>query len=525
MKLFNLTKTYTGDIPPRSTVAVYCGAGGFRDACYQLVSAFLLVYISFAGVLSKVEGEYIAQIVAITTIMMVCRIWDAINDPIMGWIIEKVHFKWGKYKPWILLGAILNTVVVLCLFLLRPNGWAFVATFAVFYFLWDTVYTINDIAYWSMLPSLTRDEKRKNKITSIMQICISAGVFIMFGIGNILPTMFGDAKNAWTVISIVITTLFLISQIVLVFVCKEHKRDPKQEEKERQNVSFKDIIRVLKANKPMRVNMIGIFLQYLGAGMLVAFGTYYGYLVYGYGSTPWLGGFIVLLITVMYGIGTIVSQSIYTALAKRFNRKTILHMAIISAFIGYVIFLFTGFPILFDKTPAATGGLGIGLVFLFIGALLLFFGQGLISVVMLIQMQSTIEYNEYKFGERKEAVASSLRAFTAKISSSIQTGVVTGILAGSGLYGITQKISNLENWRHSWGGITDEEMARRVAEIIGTIDRSQLIILSIGMVVIPLLCIIGCYIIFAWVFNIDEKKYAEICDGLEKKHTTVTKNK
>ena len=133
-------------------------------------------------------------------------IWDGVNDPIMGWIVEKVHFKWGKYKPWILIGGLLNTVVVLVLFLAHPKGWGFVALFAVFYFLWDIAWTINDIAYWSMLPSLTKDEKRRNKITAIMQICISVGVFGVYGAVPMLVGAFEgvSAQKVYGVIAIVV---------------------------------------------------------------------------------------------------------------------------------------------------------------------------------------------------------------------------------------------------------------------------------------------------------------------------------
>ena len=147
MKLFNLKETYSGDIVPRSTEVTYCGVSIFRDACYQLVSAFLITYITFAGVLGTGDN-YLAQMSVINIIMIICLIWDGINDPIMGWIIEKVHFKSGKYKPWILIGALGNTVVVLTLFLARPTGWGCVVLFGVFYLLWDLVWTINDMAYW-----------------------------------------------------------------------------------------------------------------------------------------------------------------------------------------------------------------------------------------------------------------------------------------------------------------------------------------------------------------------------------------
>ena len=102
--------------------------------------------------------------------MIIALIWDGINDPIMGFIVEKFHFKnIGKFKPWILMGAIGNAIAVVCMFLIRPenadgtaNGWAFVGVMIGFYFLWDLFFTINDIGYWSMLPSLTNDEDERN---------------------------------------------------------------------------------------------------------------------------------------------------------------------------------------------------------------------------------------------------------------------------------------------------------------------------------------------------------------------------
>ena len=143
MAFWNTTKTFKGDNTPKTTSTIYCGASAFRDACYQLVSGFLITYITLSGLLSKDPKEFGLQFLVITIIQVICLIWDGFNDPIMGWIIEKFHFKWGKYKPWILIGGILNTGVVLTLFLARPTGWGFVALFGVFYFLLEYAPILN----------------------------------------------------------------------------------------------------------------------------------------------------------------------------------------------------------------------------------------------------------------------------------------------------------------------------------------------------------------------------------------------
>ena len=129
----------------------YCIGATGRDMAYALISMFLLTYIQYTMKLT------VAQYAVISAIMVVCLLWDAINDPMMGIIIENSHLKAGKFKPWIFIGVILNSLIIICLFTVRPEGWGFVAFFGVGYLLWGMTYTMNDIAYWGMLPSLTSD--------------------------------------------------------------------------------------------------------------------------------------------------------------------------------------------------------------------------------------------------------------------------------------------------------------------------------------------------------------------------------
>jgi len=513
MSFWNLKKTYTGDVPPKTTTGVYCVSGTFRDACYQLVSAFLITYITFAGLLDTSDQKnYLAQIGVINIIMIICRIWDGLNDPIMGWIIEKFHFKWGKYKPWILIGAIFNTIVVLVLFLAHPHGWGFVVLFGIFYFLWDIAWTINDIAYWSMLPSLTKDEKRRNNITSIMQIFISVGVFAVYGAVPMLVGAFEgvSAQVVYGGIAIVVCSLYMLSQLLICFACKEHARDAEDEKKEQEDVRFRDMFSLFKKNDQFRINIIAILINYLGGGVVVGFGLYYFYLMYGYGSD--LGGAIQFMFTIMYAVGTLVSQFIYPLLAKKLTRKQIFAISSITIIIGYLLIFFVGFPV-FGPRPIADDMVWL----LYLGGAIMFGGQGLSAVAIIIQMQSTIEYNEWKTGERKEAIVSSMRALVAKWASALQQGLIFLTLLSSGLYAISQVISGAEAELNA-GFKTAADMYNEIEAARATITTGQFMVLAVGMLLIPLILLLTANFMSMFVFKIDEKKYAEICHDLDERH-------
>ena len=180
--------------------------------------------------------------------------------------------------------------------------------FCVFYFLWDIVWTINDIAYWSMLPSLTSNEKKRNKITAAMQVCISIGVFAVYGAVPMLVVP-GQAALSYSVIAIVVTLLFLASQLALLFMCKERNREEIDALSINEKVSAKDMLLVFKNNDQFRISIISILINYLGGGVLVGFAMYYFYLMYGYG--PDKGGNIQFLFTVMYAVGTLVAQLLF----------------------------------------------------------------------------------------------------------------------------------------------------------------------------------------------------------------------
>lgn len=161
---------------------------------------FVVPYIQYTMNLS------VAQFSAISGIMIFARIWDAVNDPMMGMVIENVKLKQGKFRPWILLGGILNFLVTLMMFWVRPGGWSFVLFFGVIYISWGMTYTINDISYWSLLPNLAKGNAERNQLANLVLLFASIGQFLSGGLIPILVT--GNAVFMYKLIALVISIAF-----------------------------------------------------------------------------------------------------------------------------------------------------------------------------------------------------------------------------------------------------------------------------------------------------------------------------
>ena len=194
----------------------YCIGATGRDAAYALVSMYLLTYVQYTMKLT------VAQFGVISAAIVVCLIWDAVNDALMGIIIENTHFKSGKFKPWIIVGAVLNALVIVALFTLRPQGWGFVAFFATGYLLWGMTYTMNDIAYWGMLPSLSSDPKERDTLVTLMSVFICVG---QFAVAGIVPTVVaGNAIQAYRVTALIVALAFIAFQTLVVLGVREAPR-------------------------------------------------------------------------------------------------------------------------------------------------------------------------------------------------------------------------------------------------------------------------------------------------------------
>lgn len=519
--------TFQGNNVPKLTKIIYPRSGIFRDACYTLIGTFLMQYAITSGVLSSDPATFSAQYGVITIAMMIALLWDGINDPIMGFILEKCHFKAGKFRPWIALGAAGNALTVLLMFIVpfivgKGWGWGYVAFMIVMYVLWDTCFTMNDIGYWSMLPALTNDAQERAKLTTHTAIAASIGTFLM-NIGMfVLPGLgLGSTAFVYMITAIGIAGLFLVSQLLVFFKCKEKERDAKQEEVSEKS-SILDLFRVVAKNKQLLIAAIGMLLYYFGSFILTGIGQNYFYMVFGYGGGK--GGLVATAIAAFYVIATVAAQAFYPMLAKKLTKKQILRIMTGVIFFGYVMFFILAFPLFGDKPLAyntPTDNMfwifGGTMSLLYICAFLFFGASGIFYLAVLVMFQDAIDYGEWKNGERKESICFAWRPLDVKIASGLNRGLQYLVYAISGTALIINKISNLEGELNS-GAMTQEAFDTQVAEATNSVARSQLITFGIVVFAVILVVFAASYLTLEFGYKIDEKLEKQIVDELEVRH-------
>ncbi|CUN86188.1 Thiomethylgalactoside permease II [Coprococcus eutactus] len=153
----------TGGLQKKTKIAYGVGAVG-KDMVYMLVASYILYYYnSVLGVSSVFIG----------TVLMVARVFDAFNDPIMGIVVAKTRSRWGRFRPWIFSGTVLNAVVLYAMFAVPESmGAGGMKVFlTVTYFLWGITYTLMDIPYWSMIPAITEPGKERENLSALARSC------------------------------------------------------------------------------------------------------------------------------------------------------------------------------------------------------------------------------------------------------------------------------------------------------------------------------------------------------------------
>ena len=375
------------------------GIGAYgKDLACGIVYTFLMIYFTdVVGINPAFVG----------TLFLMARLWDAINDPIMGMIVDNTRSRFGKFRPWIFIGTILNSVVLFLLFR-KPDleGTSLYLYYSVMYILWGMTYTIMDIPYWSMIPTLATTKEDREKISVVPRIFASLGGLTVttFGIALVNKLGNGNQIKGFEYFALGIVIIFIISTIVTCINVKEKTQVQVNNEK----VNITQAFNILKQNDQLLV-FIGIVLAY-NLAMQLAGGAAIYYFKYVAGKES------LFSLYSFFKVAEIGGLMLFPVVTRKIGRQQVFRMATILPMFGLITLFISGLI-----APQS-------ILFISVSAVLLNLGSGFLLGSTTVMLADIVDYGEYKLGSRNESIIFSAQTLLVKLASAL-----SGWLIGVGL--------------------------------------------------------------------------------------------
>ena len=364
-----------------------------QNVYYNITAAFISTYLVMQGI-DLAKGALV---------LLIVKIWDAVNDPIFGYIFDKVQFKSGqKSLPWLRIAVALIPVVTIILFSI-PSGMSELGKliwFGVAYVLWDTVYTLTDVPAYAMLNTMTDNLEERNLLLSVNRVFSGGGVVIY---GVVLPLLISESVGMSASMAIAIMSIFsAITMVPLCLKCKERNYKPGQED---ENFSPRQMLRYLGKNKYLL--------------------TYYG----GYMATDALKTSAAVLLFVSFYLfgdslfsivlnflnmvpGVFAAMLMPTILKKLDKFKTLFWCNIVNIILGLLIY-FVGYEqkVLF-------------LVLTCIRTV----PMSIVGILAFMFTPDCAEYGEYKTGINAKGITFAIQTFSVKITGAVSSALALFLL-------------------------------------------------------------------------------------------------
>ncbi len=447
-----------------------------RDALYSLVSMYLLVHLTDVVTFSD------KNLGIIGVMLTLFGTFDAIIDPFVGAIVDNTKTRWGKFKPWIFIGMIGTGVLTILMFHnFEMSETAHIILLAVTYLLFSIFFSLNDIAYWSLMPAISKDQTVREGVGAFARICANVGMFSMVLIYLNVPGFFAglglNDRDSYFYFTIIITIIMWIFQSITLIGVKEDRTNLEATER----TTLKDLFRALFKNDQLLVTAVSMALFMIGYCTTTGFGTYY--FKYAYGDEG-----MYMVFAAVLAVAQLTALSVFPLFRKRFTRKQLYTGSMIAVAISYIIFFLS-----FEWLPLIViAGLG------------LFFAQAFIQLLMLLFLADAVEYGEWKLGKRNEAASFAVQPFINQFGGAISKGIVSYTLIISGLNAVANYLKD--------NGILDG--TPEYEAVINAIPGSSLWIMKLSMMILPLVCILIGFVLYQKKFKIDEELYAKIVSDL-----------
>ena len=455
-------------LTPFQKAAYGIGAVG-KDMVYALSATYVMYfYQDILGLSATFVG----------LILMIARIFDAVNDPFMGILVAKTRTRWGRFRPWLFSGTVLNAVVLYALFAApRLEGTSLMVYFTVIYILWGTTYTMMDIPYWSMIPAIASTPQDRENLSVVGRSCAGVGsALIQIGTVMAVAALGGGSERAgFARFALIVAILFVVAEVICCFNVKEHDIG------RTHTSTIPEMFKALFSNDQAMITVLAILMingaLYLTSNLVIYFFKYDVGVALNLGA-EWQGNYT-MFVTVGGACQILGMMVVYPLLRKFLGNTDLFKVALGLAMAGYALILGICFA-----------GQASNMILLCVCGALVFAANGILSVLTTVFLSSSVDYGELKSGRREESVIFSMQTFVVKAASGVAV-FITGI--GLDLIGLAG----------------DSENGAPVAQSPQTITGLRLL-----MTVMPIILLIVAFIFFVRKFILTDAKAQEIADTL-----------
>ncbi|MFT8872523.1 MAG: glycoside-pentoside-hexuronide (GPH):cation symporter [Sporolactobacillus sp.] len=459
----------------KSRLSYAFGAFG-HDMFFATLSTYFIMFITTHLFNTGSTAQNDMMISIITLIIFLLRFVELAVDPLIGNAIDNTKTRWGKFKPWVVIGGGVGSIALITLFtnfggLTKSNPVLYLILFAIIYILMDMFYSFKDIAYWSMIPALSFDSHEREKTATFARVGSTIGGNIVGVIVMPLVLLFSISSNhgtgdsrGWFWFAVIVGTISFVTAVIVAFGTKEVDSALR---KNKEKTKFKDVFKVLLHNDQLMWLSLSYGLYTIGVTLTNSMELYYFSFILGDASK-------FSILAILNTIIGLFAVSVFPSLARKWRRRNVFFVGIAVMIIGLLLFSFadTSLPLVIAA------------------AVLFFIPQPLIFLVVLMTITDAVEYGQLKEGHRDESLTLSVRPLLDKLAGAVSNGVV----------GLTAV----------WVGMTTGASA-------SSITSAGRLTFKCMMLGIPfLLVIVGTFVFFKKV-KLNEKMHADIVDELEKK--------
>ncbi len=430
----NLAKTYT----KKEAAGFLVGMFG-QNLIYNIVATGLYFYF---------QNVICLPAMALGWIMTIARIWDAINDPMMGTIVDKTHSKWGKCRPYLIIFPAIIGLVTILTFLNGNYATAdtttqkvlIVAWAAISYIAWGMCFTVCDIPLWGITSLMTEDENDRSKILGLARMVAGVGGIgvLVVQIAQAVAGAFGGDMQKGFIVTVIIMTV--VATILFEFAGLFTKERVDKSEK---SYTFKENFKIMFGNKPFRQILIsGILRSPIQLLMIVAMTlvTYY----YANGNIMNIlvyndeGSLAGINVKILIGLGCVaaglfvgqfVAMGVTPLIIKKVEKKTLYNVYSIAGAVPFAL-IFVFYKVSGGDLTTTFWSIIIGICMLFGSA-----AFGGINVLQSVMIADCVDYEEYYNGVRTDGVFFSGQSFITKLAAGISTIVSSAVYAIVGYSG------------------------------------------------------------------------------------------